>query len=295
MIKILQLEQRPVTVDDLRNEVNYCKERDPKLQGLLDFYFSIFELQHHYLDRIEIDFDLPDEEIKRKLKKQHSLLAEEVHIDSQIFKDLVNELVKIIEAKSTSKVNLGCLIEAPELNEENMSAFIERLLANDSDYVAEFAERAKIERDIVFFIAQTAMSPFFQKYAQNLRSKINYSMWLYSSCPVCGRRPLAAKLTEKEGLRLLQCSLCHTQWWFLRLKCAFCGNTDHEKLQYLYVDEDRGRRVDVCDSCRKYIKTFDERVIGREIIPHIEEIAAVRLDYVARKEGYVPGAQYMVA
>jgi formate dehydrogenase accessory protein FdhE len=296
VVKILQLEQRPLTVDDLRNEVNYYKDRDPELQGLLDFYLSIFELQHQYLSQIEVDISLTDDEIKRKLKKQQHLLeGEDVRIDPRIFKSQVNDLVQVIETKSTSKGNLHRLIEASELDEENIPTFIEKLTANDSAYLAEFAESTEIDRDIIFFIAQISMSPFYQKYAENLRPRINYSMWLYSSCPVCGRRPLAAKLKEKEGLRLLQCSLCQTQWWFLRLKCAFCGNTDHEKLQYLYVEEDRGRRVDVCDSCGKYIKTFDERVIGREVIPHIEEIASVRLDFIAKKEGYVPGAQYMVA
>ena len=280
----------------MRNEVNYYKGRDPEIGDLLDFYLSIFELQHQYLGRIDAEINLTDEEIKRKLKKQQHLLeGEDVHIDPVIFRNQVNDLIAVIETKSKSKGGLRHMIEAPELDEENISSFIEKLIANDSNYLAEFAERMEVERDILFFVAQVSMSPFYQKYAESLRPRINYSMWLYSSCPVCGRRPLAAKLQEKEGLRLLQCSLCQTQWWFMRLKCAFCGNTDHEKLQYLYVEEDRGRRVDVCDSCGKYIKTFDERVIGREIIPHIEEVATVRLDFVAKKEGYVPGAQYMVA
>lgn len=296
VVKILQLEQRPLTVEDLRNEVSFYKDSEPELKDLLDFYLGIFEVQHYYVDQIEVDIDLMEEEAKRKLKKQKHLLDEvEIEIDPQIFRNQTGDLIQIIEGKSKFKGEFGRLLQAPEWEPENISSFIQKLITNDSNYLAEFADRVEIEKDIIFFLSQVSLSPFYQKYAQCLRPKINYSMWLHNSCPVCGRKPLAAKLREKEGLRLLQCSLCQTQWWFMRMKCAFCGNTDHEKLQYLYLEEDRGRRVDVCDSCGKYIKTFDERVIGREVIPHIEEVATVRLDFVAKKEGYVPGAQYMVA
>ncbi len=296
VMNILELEQKSVTVRDLRNEVKYYKDKEPELRGLLDFYLAVYEIQHLYNEEIKVQISLNDEEVKRKLKKENYLLeGEEINIDSKIFRALLNDLGKVIEEKSQFKGELHQFTQAPELKNGNISAFIEKLVSNDSAYLAEFAERIKMKKDIVFFLAQVALSPFYQKYAENLRPMINYSLWLKRSCPVCGHKPLAAKLRKEEGLRLLQCSLCHTQWWFLRLKCAFCGNTDHEKLQYLYLEEDRGHRVDVCDSCKKYIKTFDERVIGREVIPHIEEVATVRLDLAAKKEGYVPGAQYVVA
>lgn len=296
MVKILTLEQRPVTVGDLRNEVDYHKGKEPELKGLLDFYLAVFEVQHQYIEQVEVEIDLTDEEIKRKLKKGKYLLeGVEINIDPRIFKNQISDMAEVVEAKSKFEGDLQQLVQAPELEQENIPALIQKLVLNDSAYLAEFAERTGIQKDIVFFLFQIVLSPFYQKYAEKLRPNINYSLWLNNPCPVCGHKPLAAKLRQEEGLRLLQCSLCQTQWWFLRLKCAFCGNTDHEKLQYLYVGEDRGRRVDVCDSCKKYIKTFDERVIGREVIPHIEEIASVRLDFIAKKEGYVPGAQYVVA
>jgi FdhE protein len=296
VIKILKLEQRPVTVEDLRNEVDYYKNKEPELRELLDFYLNIYEVQHRYNAEIELQIDLTDEQAKRKLKQDKYLLeGEKVDIDSEIFKKLLDDLSHIIEEKSKFKGELDRLIQAPELQKENISSFIEKIISNDSAYLAEFAERIKIKKDIVFFLTQNVLSPFYQKCAENLRPQINYSLWLKGSCPVCGHKPLAAKLRKEEGLRLLQCSLCQTQWWFLRLKCAFCGNTDHEKLQYLYLEEDRGRRVDVCDSCKKYIKTFDERVLGREVIPHIEEVATIHLDFAAKKEGYIPGAQYVAA
>lgn len=293
---MLELEQKYITFEDLQNEVNYYKEKEPELQDLLDFYLAIYEVQHKYSDKIDLQVELSDEEIKRKLKKDKYLLQEEeINLDAQVFASLINDLIQIVKQKSEFKGELEQLSQAPEMEPENLSVFIRKLISNDSVYLTDFAERMQTEKDIVFFLVQVALSPFYQKYAEHLRPRINYSLWLKGLCPVCGHKPLAAKLRKEEGLRLLQCSLCHTEWWFLRLKCAFCGNTDHEKLQYLYLEEDRGRRVDVCDSCKKYIKTFDERVLGREVISHIEEIATVRLDFIAKKEGYVPGAQYVVA
>jgi len=295
VVKILKVEQRNVTVEDLKNEVDYFKNKEPELEGLLNFYLAIYEVQSRYNTVIDLQIELTEEQAKKKLKKERHLLdGEKVEIDSGIFKSLLNDLHQVIEEKSSFKGELERLTSAPELREENISDFVERIATTDTTYLAEFAERIKIEKDIVFFLVQNALSPFYQKCAENLRPQINYSLWLKGSCPVCGHQPLAAKLRKEDRLRLLQCSLCHTQWWFLRLKCAFCGNTDGEKLQYLYLEEDRGRRVDVCDSCRKYIKTFDEGVLGREVIPHVEEIATIHLDFAAKKEGYIPGAQYVV-
>jgi len=294
--KILKLEQKNITVKDLRNEVDYYKDKEPGLRDLLEFYLAIYEVQHRHIDKIDSQILMTEDKAKKKLKKDQYLLeGEDINIDPQIFKEIISDLVQVVTTKSKFEDDLNKLIQAPELDEENISGFIDRLVSNDSVYLAEFADRINLEREIVFFLAQIAISPFYQKYAEDLRPQINYSLWLRGTCPVCGHKPLAAKLRKEEGLRLMQCSLCQTQWWFLRLRCAFCGNTDHETLQYLYLEEDRGRRVDVCDSCKRYIKTFDERVLGREVIPHIEEVATVRLDFAAKKEGYSPGTQYVVA
>ena len=76
----------------------------------------------------------------------------------------------------------------------------------------------------------------------------------------------------------------------MRLKCPSCGNDDHETLKYFYTEsEGTANRIDVCDKCKRYIKTVDTREISGEIIPIVEDMGTLYLDVLAQKEGYLRG------
>ncbi|HBR22045.1 MAG TPA: hypothetical protein DD713_05685, partial [Nitrospiraceae bacterium] len=64
-------------------------------------------------------------------------------------------------------------------------------------------------------------------------------------------------------------------------------------LRYFNTEADgKGYRVDVCEECKKYIKTIDLRELKEEVTPLIEDIGTLHLDIIAEKEGYkrgVPG------
>ncbi|RPJ13122.1 MAG: formate dehydrogenase accessory protein FdhE, partial [Deltaproteobacteria bacterium] len=45
-------------------------------------------------------------------------------------------------------------------------------------------------------------------------------------------------------------------------------------------------RVDACDSCRKYLKTVDTRVLNRRVYPALEQVASLHLDLKAAEAGY---------
>ena len=109
---------------------------------------------------------------------------------------------------------------------------------------------------------------------------------IQGSCPYCGSQPRYARFHSDDGRRLLYCPLCRSQWRFPRLCCPYCGNDDQEKLRHFYVDKDEAHRVDICDVCRRYLKTTDERQLGREVIPQVEDVATMALDYLAEREGY---------
>jgi FdhE protein len=96
-----------------------------------------------------------------------------------------------------------------------------------------------------------------------------------------------AKLRREDGKRILECSLCNTQWVFKRLRCPFCGNEDADTLGFFFVEE-ATYRVDKCDKCKRYIKTVDERKKPegglRALL--VEDVATLYLDMLAAKEGY---------
>lgn len=109
-------------------------------------------------------------------------------------------------------------------------------------------------------------------------------------CPTCGGLPQLSYFAVSgealvSGPRYLVCSRCATNWVFSRLTCAGCGESTGTKLP-IFQEQERFPhvRVDGCQSCRKYLLTFDLRRDTRAV-PIVDEIAALPLDLFARDQG----------
>ena len=94
------------------------------------------------------------------------------------------------------------------------------------------------------------------------------------------------KLAAETAKRFLQCHLCRTEWAFKRLECPFCGNSDQEKLRFFCDEQDLTYRVEVCDLCKRYLKTIDIRETGKPASLLVENVATIHLDVVAHREGF---------
>ncbi len=83
--------------------------------------------------------------------------------------------------------------------------------------------------------------------------------WLRAYCPTCGSRPSMAQLvgTDPGRLRLLACGCCKTRWRYQRTGCAFCHEQNDHRLAVLAVEGEGGLRIDYCEACRGYLKTYD--------------------------------------
>lgn len=106
-------------------------------------------------------------------------------------------------------------------------------------------------------------------------------------CPVCGGPPVVAALKEEgQGAkRVLVCSLCASEWDYLRVVCPACDEKRFEALP-VYTTEAGGHvRIDACDTCRVYLKTIDLTKDGLAV-PIVDDIATVALDLWAREAGY---------
>jgi FdhE protein len=96
------------------------------------------------------------------------------------------------------------------------------------------------------------------------------------------------------GERFLLCSFCGHKWSSRRLYCTFCDNTDSITLNYIYSDEEKEYRVDLCDKCKKYIKTIDTRKTERIIYPPLEQVATLHLDTKAKEMRYESGTDVSI-
>jgi len=109
-------------------------------------------------------------------------------------------------------------------------------------------------------------------------------------CPDCGGLPQLSYFAVSgealvSGPRYLVCSRCANNWTFSRMTCAGCGEDNGSKLPIFQEQEQFPHaRVDGCQTCRKYLLTFDLRRDTRAV-PVVDEIAALPLDLYARDRG----------
>lgn len=108
--------------------------------------------------------------------------------------------------------------------------------------------------------------------------------WLRSYCPTCGSLPAMAQLAGKDSARcrFLSCGRCGTRWWYQRMDCPFCEKQEPHRLAILAIEGEAGLRIDYCESCRGYLKTYagegDESVL-------LADWTSIHLDLIAQARG----------
>ena len=172
-------------------------------------------------------------------------------------------------------------------------------LADEARYLLQASE-VEIDEMLLEYWREPADVQFFAKaFLQP------YGRWLAESdakpvgrnlgggencCPFCANKPQLSFLQTQEsstdgGGRALVCSLCLTAWPFRRVVCANCGEEDPAKLSYFHSPEYDHVRVEVCETCKHYIKSVDLTRFGLAV-PLVDEVAAAPLDVWAREHGF---------
>ena len=113
--------------------------------------------------------------------------------------------------------------------------------------------------------------------------------WKRNYCPVCGRQPVLAVLRkEQEGrARFLVCDGCHTVWLYARVGCVYCGNEDLKKMHVLEPEGEEEMRLDVCDKCHAYLKTYQGKDENGEEEIYRHDWATLHLDILGSERSLV--------
>lgn len=117
--------------------------------------------------------------------------------------------------------------------------------------------------------------------------------WTRGACSICGAWPVLAELRGIENERHPRCGRCGGDWTAAWLACPFCETTDHEHLGSLVVEPagdrkgamDR-RKVDVCRSCRGFLKALPTLTPLDPRAVVVEDLANVELDVAALVRGF---------
>ena len=140
--------------------------------------------------------------------------------------------------------------------------------------------------DLLGFLIEESLRPALEIVAERYGEVIRNSGWSEGYCPVCGHEPKIGELKGEEGQRYLFCSQCGFEWYFVRVQCPFCRNTEQQTLSYFTVEGEEKYRVDVCNACNRYLKIVDFRDTTEEPNLDVEDIATLHLDILANDEGY---------
>ena len=107
--------------------------------------------------------------------------------------------------------------------------------------------------------------------------------WQRSHCPSCGSLPAMGQLigVDPGFMRFLSCGGCGTRWRWRRTACPFCQTDDH-RLTVVKIDSEPELRLDTCESCKGYLKTYVGR--GDEDVM-LADWTSVHLDVLARERG----------
>jgi FdhE protein len=242
------------------------------------------------LKQEEIPWHLTENEIKDRIHQGKPLISfNSLPLRETLLKDLFLEICNIIKDHQNSNQQMvQILIGAEEGKKLSLPLMVEKLLYHDQACFQTAAEKLAVDADLLLFIALNLAKPFCEVAAQRITFTIGENEWLRHYCPVCGGAAQLARLEKEAGKKILYCQLCGTEWRYLRIKCPFCCNEKQKSMSFLQV-ENSPYRLDFCDQCKRYIKTFDERKGGGGrgvFLPSVEDLATMYLDFLAEREGY---------
>jgi len=278
-----------LTPQQIQTATRALKEQRPVYTPMLDFYEQVFIAQQDSKKRLSIEPIVISKDILAvKAKEKFPLInLNEFIIDSDASETLFKQICEISQTanediSASTKIILGA-IDKKELAVENL--FI-NLLEGKDDFFVSLAKSLQIDKAIPAFISYISIQPSLISCAEQLSTYLDSdAIWDQGYCPICGNLP-GLSLLEDEGKRSLFCSFCWHPWTAERIYCPFCNTKKNETLSYFYSNEEPEYRVDLCDHCKKYIKTVDARKTERIIYPPLEQISTLHLDMQAQEKGF---------
>ncbi len=228
------------------------------------------------------------EDVERNLRGAPLLPRHAFPVDMARATALFEELTRVVLANEAhlaeSMATITADLASGKLRLEDALA---RYPAGDETFFAAYGEHTPNAPRLLNFLVQAALTPGLAAVGEAAYAHFpEERTWNFGHCPVCGSPPLMARLLGKGGARHLTCSFCQLEYRAKRLMCPYCGEEDHAKLEVFTSPGEPGYAVNVCLTCRTYIKTTDFREMDRPSLPVLDDLESLTLDLAARGQGY---------
>ncbi|CAB1085580.1 formate dehydrogenase formation protein FdhE [Olavius algarvensis Delta 1 endosymbiont] len=279
------------TPEQVKRAVETVIKNNPSYADILGFYGRLFGAQEESKRHLHIEpLQIPDDVRAVKTREKFPLIEIKDFIYDKAEASRLFITIGRLAAQANPKLadSASILLEAVDSKLDPAGLFLALLNGNEAFFeniVLEF----EVEKQVLGFITYHSLKPSLTMGAEQLASYLNKNEpWLKGYCPICGSAPILSTL-EGEGERKLICSFCWHTWPVKRVCCPFCDNSDNKALHYLYNEEEKDLRIDLCNNCRRYLKTIDTRQADRLIYPPLEQISTLHLDIKAQEEGFDAG------
>jgi FdhE protein len=179
----------------------------------------------------------------------------------------------------------------PEKLRADAAALRQRLRSDAGAASAALASAAQGDADalpaerrgLMWLLAWTALARSLAPAVEAFAAWRLPRPWTQPDCPTCGAPPLLAQLSGTGYReRAFSCAPCRTRWGWKRIGCPHCGNESQSRLGLLEL-EGEPVRLDVCDACKGYLKTYTGS--GDEAF-FLADWTTLHLDLFARERGY---------
>ncbi|MDZ4165454.1 MAG: formate dehydrogenase accessory protein FdhE [Smithellaceae bacterium] len=261
------------------------KAASPHYNELLDILGDILILRQEYQKGIDkILFPIEERLIPVKIKCGLPLIDfTQVKFDFTKPKGYFLRLLEVAEKMSPGQTgDLSRGIISGTIDFEQLLRDTFRLETEDEPE----EDDSVISFELIDLLLEECLRPELELVTEKYGVLIRSLDWAEGYCPICGREPKIGEIKDDDETRHLFCYQCGFKWTFDPVKCPFCGNEDYQSLAYFTIEGEERYRVDVCNSCNRYIKMVDFRDSADLVNLDVEDIATLHLDILAYEEGY---------
>lgn len=261
----------------------------PEYAEILPLFLELYRYLELADGTTGITFKVLSDVNEQKMAAGLPLLSpEEMLVDMNSCTSFITGVIGLLKTAGRDGADdLACVERAMLDGKLDFKILFQAIMERNRKYLDDTADSIGCTSALLEYILEIPLKSALENISITIVPE-NYKNWHDRMCPVCGARAGMAELRGEEGRRYLSCSTCNYKWQFKRMQCPYCGNDDPNKLSYFTVGEGL-TRVDTCQSCNRYIKTYDSRKANEDIPLDIEDLLTIHLDLIANKEGFERG------
>ncbi|MDD4775670.1 MAG: formate dehydrogenase accessory protein FdhE [Syntrophomonas sp.] len=264
--------------------------------GYLDFYKNLESWQNQQQVKLKQTYAPADIDVVKVLVNTNRALIESIDfkLDPRRFQEVFQELLQFIAAarpETASQVGkISSLAAALDFEQLPL-----KILEGDGEYFSDLAQKHEMPEELLIFCVDHALRPFLRLWAAPHRaalSEAGFEIWDFATtCPFCASKSNFSRVRATDGRRFMFCDGCFSEWETRNIYCVHCGNSNPQTISYLTAEDFPAYQAFICEECRGYSKSFDERQKAIRIDPYITNMETVYLDLLAQEKGYTNHSQ----